>query len=506
MKKKNVMSQDLNNITITDKEIKEARAILWSQGILEWKLDITQKKIYDFYNNNSEKTNVINCSRRLGKSYLLTIIAIEQCLKKPGSIVKFLQPEVKMIRTNIRPIMLEILEDCPKELEPTFKTQDNIYVFPNGSEIQLAGTDNGNYEKLRGGNAHLALIDEAGFCSDLEHIIRYVLIPTTTLTKGRIILSSSTPPHPDHEFIEYMRYAEHKNTLIRKTIWDAVEDMKNEANPRINSGLVADIIKSYPDGENNDAFRTEYLCEVIFNSKDSVVPEFTEEIQKDTIVNWSRPVFFDRYTSMDIGYEDLTVVLFGYWDFDNAVLVIEDEYVVNGPEMRTKLLAEAILKKENSLWKNHLTGEIEKPYLRVSDNNLILINDLQRDHGLTFFPTDKHNKDAYINQMRNMVQARQLIINPRCKTLINHLKNATWDKTRKSYKRSADNGHYDAVDALAYMVRNIDMNRNPYPKGFKYSRLAKNGPVFIRENSEDKNGIEKLESILQRKSSFKLKK
>jgi hypothetical protein len=504
------MSNEQNNAPeiITDEMIKEARARLWEQGILQWKLGITQKKIYDFYNNSTDKTIVVNASRRLGKSYYLTVMAIEQCLKHPKSIVKMLQPEVKMVRTNIRPIMNEILEDCPESLRPTFKTQDNMYVFPNGSEIHLAGTDNGNYEKIRGGQCHLAIVDEAGFCSDLDQIIKFILIPTTLLTGGKIILSSTTPPNPDHEFVKAMEQAALENRLIRKTIFDAESDDRGTATPRITDKVIADIVKSYPGGVDNEAFRTEFMCEVIYNSKDAVVPEFTEDVQKDCIVNWPRPVFYDRYTTMDIGFEDLTVLLYGYWDFDNGVLVIEDETVINGPEMTTSKLADLITKKENSLWTNHLSGEFQPPYLRVSDNNLILINDLQKDYGLTFMPTDKHNKDAFINQMRNMIQARQIIISPKCKTLISHLKSATWDKSRKSYKRSPDNGHYDAVDALAYLVRNIDQSRNPYPRGYKYSKLGTPGNVFINPNAKDQQtqSYEKLSKMFERKSSFKLKK
>lgn len=482
------MSEILINPSIikpSDDDIREARYHLWNLGILEWKFDITQKSIYDFFNLSTEKTIVINCSRRLGKTYLLTLMAIEQCLKTPKSIVKFLQPEVKMIRTNLRPIMDEIFDDCPIELRPQFKTQDNIYFFSNGSEIHLAGTDNGNYEKLRGSNCHLALIDEAGFCSDLKHIIKSILIPTTTLTKGRIILSSTTPPDPNHEFIQYMQYAEIKNSLIRKTIWDAELDHRHELNPRITMGMIEDIIKSMPEGREDQAFQTEYECKVIFNSIDSVIPEFNELVQKETITRWQRPVFSDKYVAMDIGFEDLTVVLFGYWDFDNAVLVIEAEYVINGPKMTSRILAENIQKIEDKLWTNSLTGEFEGPRLRISDNNLLLINDLQREHNLTFLPTDKHNKDASINQLRNMVQNYQIIIHPDCKTLIAHLKLATWDKTRKDFKRSADNGHYDAVMALVYMVRNIDQSHNPYPKGYQLTRQTTKGNRFLSNYFEN---------------------
>lgn len=503
------MSDQPSSSVITDKEIKEARARLWEMGILEWKLGVTQKKIFDFYNSNKNKVIVVNASRRLGKSYYLTIMAIEQCLKHPKSIVKMLQPEVKMIRTNIRPIMLEILDDCPETLRPTFKTQDNIYQFPNGSEIHLAGTDNGNHEKLRGGNAHLAIIDEAGFCSDLSYIIKSILIPTTTLTSGRIVLSSTTPPNPDHEFVKLMEKAGVEGRLIRKTIYDALEDDRPLPNPRITDAMIAETLAGYNDNPEDDAFRTEYLCEIIYNSKESVVPEFTKEVQKDTIVNWSRPVFYDRYVSMDIGFDDWTALLFGYWDFDNGVLVIEDEFHINGPEMTTKNLAENVIKIENSLWTNRMTGEFEKPYTRVSDNNLILINDLQKEYGLGFLPTDKHNKDAFLNEMRIMIQNRQIIINPKCKHLIDHLQHATWNKARSDFKKNKEAGHhYDFVAALMYLCRNIDKSRNPYPKGYRYAKMGPAAQLWINPNAQEPSNqsYEKLNEMFKPKSSFKLKK
>jgi hypothetical protein len=856
-------AEPLNELIVEDiSKVKEARFQLWHMGILQWKFTITQKKIWDFYKSKKDKTIVINCSRRLGKTYLLALMAIEQCLTQERSIVKFLMPEAKMIRTTLRPIMQEIFLDAPKELIPQFSTQDSIYKFVNGSEIHLAGTDNGNYEKLRGGNCldedtliltpnghkkikdieigeyvygynkdgstsltqvvnkydngeqevtdlyiknkyigactdehvwltntlsslmrdkpkfnekkfndisekndrsvqrivkipcgniqephayvigcmigdgcsssdignimylasedllipercanilniafkdngnfswklsstlekykhskknicnyyeswlkgknaytknfdweivntwdresclklvagltdtdgnvyhnekehslewsytsvninlinnlkklifkltqfepsiktrdhngnneytlrirnsfyvkallkeltpyivlerkryqsymdtwhskstgeytkitkgerrlarvydlevnnethlyltsnglvthncHLAIIDEAGFCSDLNHIIQFIIIPTTTLTKGRILLSSTTPPNPDHEFVKIMEKAGVDGTVIKKTIFDARDDDKGTENPRISDEIIGDIIKSYQMGEDDAAFRTEYLCEVIYNSNDSVIPEFTKDVQHSTICEWSRPAFVDRYVSMDIGFTDLTVALFAYWDFENGVLVVEDEIVINGPELTTRKLAELIIKKETLLWTDSLTGEFQKPYKRVSDNNLILINDLQKDFNLTFFATDKHNKDAYIGMLRNMVGACQVIINPRCKTLISHLKSATWDGKKngtRDFRRSPDNGHYDALAALMYMVRNIDMNKNPYPKGYSYSRMSKKvGVDNVFQNPykvSNNEGLEKFTKLIFNKKT-----
>jgi len=471
----------------SDTQIQEARTRLWYMGNLEWKLDFAQKEVHNKWKQIKVKTSVLNLSRRVGKTYYLAILAVQQCLQKPKSIVKFLQPEQKMIRVNIRPIMDKIFLDCPEELRPEFKTMDNIYRFKNGSEIQLAGTDNGNAEKLRGGDAELCLIDEAAFVqTDLKYLIRSILLPATILTRGKIILSSSSPTDSNHDFAKYMEDAEQNGTLIRMTLFDALKIHKTMKNPRFTEEIVQEIIAEYPGGVTNDDFRRECCCIIPNNSDNSIIPEFNSETEQDIVIDWRRPAFTDKYVSMDIGFKDLTVVLFGYWDFENAILVIEDEFKMNGPQMTTDKLAQDIRLKEIELWTNKLTNETEKPYRRISDNNPIVINDLHRLHGLTFLPTAKDNKEMAINQLRMMVQSRQIAIHPRCRTLISHMRNGTWNKKRDNFSRSGDTGHYDAIDALIYLVRNLDKNHNPFPQGYRYSHLNREGGYFLNPSAQEK--------------------
>jgi hypothetical protein len=478
-------SNTLDNYTDTD--IREARNRLWEMGCLVWKLSPTQLEIYNFFHGKpTDKTIVVNASRRLGKTFALIIMMMEQCIKFPGSIVKFLQPKVNMIRINIRPLFDEVLIDCPKNMEPEYSTQDAIYKFPNGSQIQLAGTDNKNYDKLRGGKTHLAVIDEAGFCTDLEHIITYILIPTTTNTRGRIILSSTTPPKPDHEFITYMKQAEIDGRLIRRTIKDAINNDKDSTHEhRITDEIVAGITSSLRGGEESDSFKTEYMCKVNKNSDDSVLPEFTEEVQKDTIVEWRKPVFCDKYESMDIGFADCTAILFAYYDFDNAVVVIEDEIVIKGKDVHSKNVAALIRVKEAELWMNKKTNEVEPPYLRIADNNLIFLNDLTVNCGINFMATDKHKKEQWLNKVRIMISERRIIINPRCKNTISHMENATWNAARTEFKQGGDREfthHYDCVDALIYLCRNLIEGHNPYPLNYNFNKLGKRSEYFLNPN------------------------
>lgn len=464
-----------------------AREALWRKAVLHWKLDKNQQEMYKFARETSHKIIVIGSSRQLGKSYFLVTLAIEECLREPYRIVKFIAPKVKDIKRIISPLIREISLDCPAELKPTYKTQENIFRFPNGSEIQLAGTDNGHAESIRGNKAHLCIIDEAGFCDDLSYIVNSILIPTTTTTQGKIVMASTPSKSPDHDFMQFMKEAEFENRFIKKTIYD---------NPR----LKPEDIKALADalgGFDSTDFRREYLVEMIKSEDDAVIPEFNPDLKAKLVVECVKPQFYDTYVSMDIGVKDLTVVLFGYYDFKHAKVIIEDELVLSGVKMLTDNLAENIRSKEAGLWTSKSSGEVKPVHLRVADNNNpILLNDLASKHGMSFMATSKDNKEAALNNMRMLLRSERIYINPRCKTLISHLEGAIWNKARTGYSRSSDKGHYDAVDALLYMCRNINFNKNPYPNNYQFSD---HGALFQFENAKPNTFEQKI------KETFKIR-
>lgn len=450
------MMDQTNNIPLPSRE--EAIAKLWHMGILIWKLDKIQKELYDTFQRSEQKTIVWNCSRRLGKSYALSVIAIEKCLQTPNTIVKFIAPTQKHVKSIIRPLLKEIFKDCPKDLKPEFRTADNIYRFDNGSEIQLAGTDSGHAENLRGGSSHLCIVDEAGFCDDLRYIVQSILIPTTTTTHGKIILSSTPPKAADHEFVKYMEDAEAKGNYVKKTVYDGLGS-------RITQKMIDEIVAEL-GGIDSDDFRREYLCELVRDEQLIVIPEFDNILQERVVREWKKPPYLDIYVAGDLGKKDFTVFLFGYYDFREAKIIIEDEVVLRGRNLDTDVLAKAIKAKEAEHFTNIITKEVQAPYLRVCDNNLILIGDMYRLHGLTFLPTAKDESIAALNNMRQLIKSGRIIINPRCKTLITHLNYAKWDKSKNSFARSAEYGHYDAVDALKYFCRAVQQQKNPYPAHF----------------------------------------
>jgi hypothetical protein len=478
----------------------QAVAKLWTLGILTWKLDPVQLELYNFFEDNKHKTTVWSCSRRLGKSYALCAIAAEKCLKRPNTIVKFIAPTQKHVKMIIRPLLKEILKDCPKEMRPDFRTADNLYRFQNGSEIQLAGTDSGHAESLRGGDAHLCIVDEAGFCDDLRYIVQSILVPTTTTTHGKIILSSTPPKSIDHEFAKYMEEAEERGSFIKKVIYDGLGH-------RITERMIQEIIDEL-GGKDSLEFRREYMCELVRGEDSSVVPEFDELLQNEIVQVWKKPVYYDSYVAGDLGAKDFTVFLFAYYDFRNAKIIVEDEVVLKGGSRRvtTDLMAREIKQKETLLWTDPQTGETKVPYKRVCDNDLLVINNLYEQNHLLFFPTDKFDSHAALNNMRMLLKNRQLIINPRCTTLIQHLKYAKWAPNKKTYSRDANNGHYDAVDALKYLVRNVQMTKNPYPNDYGQGSGDNWWPgMKVQENptSLPNKAVTTIRNIFKPKSSLK---
>lgn len=354
--------------------------------------------------------------------------------------------------------MRRVLLDCPPGLKPQYNRMDTEWRFPNGSVIRAAGCDGGNAERLRGTEAHLALVDEAGFTGELEYVVQDILMPQTITTDGRILLVSTPSVTPAHDFIRYCVRAEQGGTYEHRTIFQA---------PHITPSMVEEYAAEC-GGKDTSTWKREYLAQFVTDTDMAVVPEFSSH--EDAIVGTvERPPYFHTYVSMDVGYHDLTVALLAYVHFDAAKLVIEDEVVLRHTVSRE--IDEQVNQKERELWEarnkplNHpMNAELWEPLLRVVDAPAQVVADLCNFHGRNWLAADKDDAAAALNALRLAVSGHKILIHPRCTTLISHLKHAIWNRSRSSYERSGDFGHFDAVDALKYLLRAADLHQTPYPR------------------------------------------
>ena len=474
------MAEQVIKKSIIPKDV--VKAELWKRGNLSWICHSVQKEMYTIFQNAPKHSTMVwVLGRQSGKTYLLSLLALEQAIKQPNSIIKFVTDTKLHAETILLPVFEEILRDCPIDIKPEYKVKQYTFYFPNGSQVQLAGTDSKHYKRLRGQKSHLVLIDEAGFCNDLDDVYGGALFPTTTHTGGKIVMASSIPEQLDHPFFKFIEQAQFNGRLTEKTIDD---------NPLLSKEQIDDIAASM-GGRDSLRFRREFMNEIIKDSNTSVIPEYTKDLEKKILIPWQRPPFYDYYVSMDIGGKDLTVVLYGYYDFVKNKLVIEDEikFDFQIPGNNLELLTKLMLEKEKKLLFNEDINEQRIPCKRVSDINPIAINEiLKYSYNKMFFSNaQKDDKDSAINDLRVRLGSEQIIIDPACVTLPLHLKNVRWNSptNKEKFARSPDCGHYDAVEALKYMVRSVNFNKNPYPAHYNVNRenLYIQNPVKF--NKED---------------------
>lgn len=456
-------------------QILKAKQEKWYRGNLDFKLHDAQKVINAVYKAVEKQLFVSNCSRQFGKTFWAVTKAVEVALSKKNAQIRYGAAFQSDLMDFIIPAFEKVMEDCPPELKGKFKTQGTKFVFPNGSVIKLVGLDK-NPNGLRGNTLDLIIIDECGFVGNLDYVYQSVIIPATThRPEAKIILISTPPSTPAHAFLDYCQKAEDEDAYKMFTIFEnPMLDDKGILRLMTETGCTIPqdvdpiaVIKAMREAKSvefpdtwtiSTTFRREYLCEFITDADLQIIPEWKDSFVRDMAKDQYYG-YYHKYVGMDLGTKDFTACIFGYYDFKQATLVIEDEFKMNGPTMNTQILVGQIKATESKLW-----GE-PTPFRRVSDNNnLHLLQDMSSIHNLHFIATSKDTLEAMINEVRLMVQAGRIVISPKCTQLIGCLKYGVWNEKRNAFARSKTYGHFDALAALIYLVRNLALSSNPIPK------------------------------------------
>lgn len=437
----------------------QAVADLWRAGTLAWKLLPHQvedyHRIWGWILDPDCLKGFLNWNRRRGKSFVLTLICCEFAIRWPRAQIRAAAPTGDELREINGPIMQEILIDCPADLRPVWKETHYCWYWPNGSQHHIAGVNNKKADRLRGTGAHLALVDEAGFVEELKYVISSVLVPQLMTHGGTMLISSTPPRSPAHEAVKVAAECELAGYYIHRDIWS--------------QGLPKQDIEKYireAGGIDTAAFRREHGAEFVIDESLAVIPEwrssYVQEVEKSPAHK-----FWHKYQGMDIGSgTDKTAVVFAYYDFDLAKLIVEDEVILDGRSCTTDVIANAVRVKE-------IERGYQQVHMRPADNNnLILLRDLRIHHDMEFFPTvkegdgDNNPLAAMVNAVRRMVKDGRILVHPRCVNLIGCLKSAVWKGSNwidRELDRSDEFGHFDALMALVYLVKNLDTLSNPVP-------------------------------------------
>lgn len=467
----------------------------WLRGMLDYKFHQGQKDLKQAFLKKSLGQIFVNeCARQFGKTYFWAAVALETAFSIPKARIKFGTAFLTDLTEFVLPAFDAVLEDCPEDLLPVYKAAKSKFILPhNGSEIKLVGLDlkpNG----MRGNVIDLIIIDESGFTNRLQYLYKSVIIPATTHRPNcRVALSSSTPKEEDHEFFEFVEKAEYEGAYIKKTIHD---------NPMIDETTKVRLIYEL-GGEDSEEWQREYLCKRIRNKDLTIVPEWSDNFVQNIPKDEYYP-FYHKYVTMDLGVSrHKTAVLFGYYDFLKAKLIIEDEWIINGPELTTDQIDVEIKVKELALYsgiqrpkrptfKEQMEAvdylwarENPNVYRRTSDtNNPLLLQDLSHLHKIHFSPAKKGSLEEMTNALRILCRNGKLIVKPNCKETIGCLKYGKWNKHRNEFAESKVYGHFDALASLIYKVRTLDMGVNPIPRTFN---LDQNNQILLNRRQESEN-------------------
>ncbi len=443
--------------SLRQKAIREA----WENGNLYYLLRPSQRILYNRRREISSKSRkfVACCGRGWGKSFLLFAQCVETALKYPGSDSVFVAPVVKKVSEYLAPIARAAFKDCPEDLKPIVRKDGMTYQFPNGSRILVNGANQKTFDNIRGGTFKFAGVDEGAYHDYLIELVERVLMPALNKGNGYLALSS-TPPDTEHPFDQrYCTEAELEGHYFHADIYQAGYPEDQISQFKKECGWVEGE-KRWKSPAHELNWRIEYMAERgLRNPEKTIIPGWDDKYVQTPKKDQYYP-FFYKAVSLDVGTKhDLSVALFGHYNYLNAQLVIEDEFQLAGSDFTTLKLSSAIKVKEFNLWGS------QKPCLRVSD-----ISDIQADlnvtHNLPFVSVSKMELHAMVNRLNLLVNSGRVIVHPRCKLLVQTLKNGIWDKNREEFAYSEIGlGHMDAIASLIYMNMAFESyyNINPIP-------------------------------------------
>ncbi len=442
--------------------------MLAQAGRLDFLLRDSQIEVKQWWENNGQEISVFHAHRGFGKTWFALVLALECAARGGNRRIVYAAPSREQARKIVVPTMQLLQERLEGALDiRQISSTHQWRIVDTNSVLIIEGADDDNGDHLRGPFAHLGIGDEVGFWRQVNYPLRSVLYPVVKRRKGRILVLSTSPESVGHEFVGLCGDAIANGGYIKRTL-----DDNRDLTDKEKEDYIREI--GGKQGRKSSAVKRELYCEFVIEAERAVVPEFDEATHVGEV---EAPPYRDRYMMIDLGFDDLTHSLYGYWHFEKACLVIEDEIAEN--RALTPNVAKNISAKEKSLWGDH------RPFMRIADNDPQIIADLAA-YGIYCSPTLKTDKEAAINSLRKMFEDNKILIHPRCQNLIFQLKVGVWNKHRTDYERILGAGHLDGIDALVYGNRMLNRNHNPAPANLGYHVSTHFIPPSKTKSTRDK--------------------
>ena len=412
----------------------------------------------------------VRCPRRAGKSWLALSLAVEGCLRKPGSQWVI----VGLARPTVKKIFWGILKRLAKEMElgVAFREVDLEAHFENGSMIWFHGAETRSEgEKLRGGNYDGVIVDE---CKSFNYavfteLVQDIIEPALGDRRGVLILIG-TPGEvlagpfyeatcdPPVEFRGSDGVVRHSNRPFGSTsttpfIW-SLHTWSVQDNIEVPHLWAEALAKKRDRGwdDDNATWRREYLGQWVAGRNFLVYRYVKHKHDYDGKIPDGKWVYV---LGLDIGYKDgdaLVVLAYSREGYD--------VYQVYGEKREKRNITDL------AIWVHEVRKLFPRLEVMVADyggNGTKILEELATIHGLYFQPAEKTDKNEFIELFNTELDAGRIHVianNPVCDEFIgNRWLEKTVGTERKREDPSTPN---DLCDAFLYAWRWCD-HRRPTP-------------------------------------------
>ena len=429
--------------------------------------------------------------RQRGKSFAALALLDTYAREVRGSRMRYCALTIETARAILSAAMEDFYATCPAEYRPVRVTGTDDYKWPGGATLCVMGTDAQTFRRGRGlSRVGLQVLDECGFYQDMSAVERALgpglQVPGPSGLPGRTLYCSTPAESPSHPYSTVARVHRAAGRYECETFYE---------NPRVDAeavirgecartGMVRDELLA------STAFRREYLGEDVVEETRAAVPAWTASAEEQCVVTLAKPPFFDGYVGLDLGYmPDPSAALLGWHDVAGNRLVVTHEVECHAQTVAQ--FADALKVAEREAWGADrwdgrllaLADEVEElpeflrrivhkgaprqPFLRVGDNNPLVLAELAGTHGYAVMPTRKDEKALAVDDLNQLIRTRRILIDPRCKRLVEQLRGTVWNKTRTEWERGPRD-HGDLIDSLVYMARNVRWHRDCRPKDARF--------------------------------------
>jgi hypothetical protein len=308
--------------------------------------------------------------------------------------------------------------------------------------IVLGGFDT-VLESLRGLDLFNVYLEESGLApSDFDeynYLLYSVIFPTLMHSRGKIIHLTTPPRILGHPLVI--------ETLRKCKLNDSFYSFDIEKNPLLSPEEIEQEIETL-GGRNSITVRRELYCEIIRDEAITVVTTFDKD-RHIADINPSHELAW--CVGGDLGYtNDLSAFLLAGYDHNLGKVIVCDEKVFS-PQTPSLEIVRSL--KEWLIKQPTVVADIQ-------GNTRIDMSAL----GLQTIEPVKDKFESTVTFIRNAFYQDQLLINPRCKLLIETCENGMFNKQKTDFERSSTLGHLDTLMALVYLLRSVDKTRDLRPK------------------------------------------